>query len=182
MARPSNLLVLDEPTNDLDVETLDLLQDVLGDFDGTVLIVSHDRDFLDRVATQTVWLGGDGRATVYAGGWSDLRAQGGGPGGGPVAAVAKSAAAPAPAAATASKASPGRGLSFTERHRMDALPAEIDRLTAEIGKLTGLLADPDLFAREPVKFRKATEALAERQARLAAAEEEWLALAERAEG
>jgi ATP-binding cassette subfamily F protein uup len=180
MARPSNLLVLDEPTNDLDVETLDLLQDVLGEYDGTVLIVSHDRDFLDRVATQTVWLGGDGRATVYAGGWTDMRAQGGGP----VAGTPEVSARPSPVsvAATASKAPPGRSLSFTERHRLDALPAEIDRLTAEIGKLTGLLADADLFAREPVKFRKATEALAERQARLAAAEEEWLALAERAEG
>jgi ATP-binding cassette subfamily F protein uup len=180
MARPSNLLVLDEPTNDLDVETLDLLQDVLGEYDGTVLIVSHDRDFLDRVATQTVWLGGDGRATVYAGGWTDMRAQGGGPGG----AVAEVSARPSPVsvAATASKATPGRSLSFTERHRLDALPAEIDRLTAEIGKLEGLLADADLFAREPVKFRKATEALAERQAKLDAAEEEWLALAERAEG
>jgi ATP-binding cassette subfamily F protein uup len=180
MARPSNLLVLDEPTNDLDVETLDLLQDVLGDYDGTVLIVSHDRDFLDRVVTQTVWLGGDGRATVYAGGWTDMRAQGGGP----VASVAPAwpARPTAPTVSTPAASSGGKGLSFTERHRLDALPAEIDRLTAEIGKLEGLLADPDLFAREPVKFRKATEALAERQAKLSAAEEEWLALAERAEG
>ncbi len=75
MARPSNLLVLDEPTNDLDIETLDLLQDILGDYDGTVLLVSHDRDFLDRVADTTVAMEGDGRAVVYAGGWSDYRAQ-----------------------------------------------------------------------------------------------------------
>src|SRR5690606_6144464 len=75
MARPSNLLVLDEPTNDLDVETLDLLQDILGDYEGTVLLVSHDRDFIDRVATTTVALEGAGRATVYAGGWSDAQAQ-----------------------------------------------------------------------------------------------------------
>ena len=181
MARPSNLLVLDEPTNDLDVETLDLLQDVLGDYDGTVLLVSHDRDFLDRVATQTVWLGGDGRATVYAGGWSDMRAQGGGPtaASAPASSVAPvrpavgGATAPGPRATTI-------GLSFTERHRLDALPTEIDRLTAEIGKLEQLLADPDLFAREPVKFRKATEALADRQSRLSVAEDDWLALAERA--
>ncbi len=78
MARESNLLVLDEPTNDLDVETLDLLQDMLGDYDGTVLLVSHDRDFLDRVATMTVAMEGDGRATAYAGGWSDYRDQRGG--------------------------------------------------------------------------------------------------------
>nr|MCU0907674.1 ABC transporter C-terminal domain-containing protein [Paracoccaceae bacterium] len=108
-------------------------------------------------------------------------------GGGPVAAAAE--ARPARGASSAAAAAPSaapavvvRALSFTERHRLDVLPAEIDRLTAEIGKLTGLLADPDLFAREPVKFRKATEALAERQAKLQAAEEEWLALAERAEG
>ncbi len=75
MARESNLLVLDEPTNDLDVETLDLLQEVLGDYDGTVLLVSHDRDFIDRVATMTVAMEGDGRAVVYAGGWSDYQAQ-----------------------------------------------------------------------------------------------------------
>ena len=71
MAKPSNLLILDEPTNDLDVETLDLLQDIVGDFDGTVLLVSHDRDFIDRVATSTVAMEGNGRTTVYPGGWSD---------------------------------------------------------------------------------------------------------------
>ena len=78
MARESNLLVLDEPTNDLDIETLDLLQELLDDYDGTVLLVSHDRDFLDRVATTTIAMEGDGRATTYAGGWSDYRAQRGG--------------------------------------------------------------------------------------------------------
>src|SRR5690606_7096504 len=75
MARPSNLLVLDEPTNDLDVETLGLLQDLLGDYEGTVLLVSHDRDFIDRVATTTVAFEGEGRVTVYAGGWTDYQAQ-----------------------------------------------------------------------------------------------------------
>ncbi|KGJ18507.1 ABC-F family ATP-binding cassette domain-containing protein, partial [Paracoccus sanguinis] len=75
MARPSNLLVLDEPTNDLDIETLDLLQDILGEYDGTVLLVSHDRDFIDRVADTTVAMEGDGRAVIYAGGWTDYRAQ-----------------------------------------------------------------------------------------------------------
>ena len=75
MAHPSNLLVLDRPTNDLDVETLDLLQDIPGEYDGTVLLVSHDRDFIDRVATTTVAMEGDGRAVIYPGGWSDYRAQ-----------------------------------------------------------------------------------------------------------
>ncbi len=178
MARPSNLLVLDEPTNDLDIETLDLLQELLDGYDGTVLLVSHDRDFLDRVATTTVLMEGDGRATVYAGGWSDM--------------VAQRGSVPAAPVARAERAEPSKervkpetqrrgGLSFTERHRFDALPALIDRLTAEIDRLNDLLAQPDLFAKEPVKFRKAGEALAERQAALAAAEEEWLTLAEKAE-
>jgi ABC transport system ATP-binding/permease protein len=181
MAQPSNLLVLDEPTNDLDVETLDLLEEIVADYDGTVLLVSHDRDFIDRVATVTVAMEGDGRATVYAGGWTDYRAQRG---------AGSDADAPGETAARARDASPrarGReaaraGLSFTEKHRLEALPGVIARLEAEIGKLGALLSDPDLFSREPVKFRKATEALSDRQAALAAAEEEWLALEEKAAG
>ncbi|WGW02761.1 ABC-F family ATP-binding cassette domain-containing protein [Tropicibacter oceani] len=184
MARESNLLVLDEPTNDLDVETLDLLQELLDDYDGTVLLVSHDRDFLDRVATQTIAMEGNGQATVYAGGWSDYQSQKA-----EAAKPAASAAAPAdkdkpkaPGTAPKSKESPSKsGLSYTEKHRLEALPAQIDRLTAEIGKLEQLMADPELFSREPVKFRKATEALAQRQEALARAEEDWLDLAERAE-
>ncbi|MBF9032168.1 ATP-binding cassette domain-containing protein [Rhodobacterales bacterium HKCCE3408] len=180
MARETNLLVLDEPTNDLDIETLDLLQDVLGSYPGTVILVSHDRDFIDRVATTTVAMEGEGRATVYAGGWSDYRAQRGEtPGRRP---EPKPDPQPKPKPEPMPKPAPKPGLSFTDRHRLDALPAEIDRLTAEIGKLEQLLSDPDLFTREPVKFRKATEALSERAARLEAAEEEWLVLAERAEG
>ncbi|MCR8723250.1 ABC-F family ATP-binding cassette domain-containing protein [Frigidibacter sp. ROC022] len=176
MARQSNLLVLDEPTNDLDVETLDLLQDLLGEFDGTVLLVSHDRDFLDRVATITVAMEGDGRATVYAGGWSDYLSQRG-PRDAPETAAKPKAAEPKKKTAS----SPAPGLTYTEKHRLETLPATIDRLTAEIAKLSELLSDPELFSRAPVKFRKATEALAERQQALAAAEEDWLDLAERAE-
>lgn len=188
MARESNLLVLDEPTNDLDVETLDLLQDILGDFPGTVLLVSHDRDFIDRVATTTIAMEGDGRATAYAGGWSDYQAQKGARGAGesPVPTAAKPAAAKPGAKASEAKDSgakaPAKALSFTERHRLDALPALIARLEAEIAKLNTLLADPGLFSREPAKFRKAGEALAERQAALTAAEAEWLALEEKAGG
>ncbi len=176
MARPSNLLVLDEPTNDLDVETLDLLQDLIESYDGTVLLVSHDRDFLDRVAITTIAMEGDGKATVYAGGWSDYRSQRG--------ADAVTAAADKPKqAASKSKAKPATksGLSFTERHRLEALPAEMERLEAEIGKLQELLSDPELFTANPVKFQKATDALIERQARLDGAEEEWLLLEEKAE-
>ncbi|MEQ9040701.1 MAG: ATP-binding cassette domain-containing protein [Silicimonas sp.] len=175
MAKSSNLLVLDEPTNDLDIETLDLLQELLDDYDGTVLLVSHDRDFLDRVATTTVALEGRGRIVVHAGGWSDY-------------APKRALAAPPPEKPAGhrievekptSKQKVAR-LSFTEKHRLEVLPSVIDRLEAEIGKLTELLSDPELFTREPVKFRKATEALNERQEKLAKAEEEWLTLEEKA--
>ncbi len=164
--------MLDEPTNDLDVETLDLLEELVGDYEGTVLLVSHDRDFIDRVATTTVALEGDGRAVVYAGGWTDYRAQRG-----------QAAPAAAPAAATRATEAPRPGaaarggrLSFTQAHRLESLPAEMDRLAAEIGKLEVLLADPELFTRAPAKFAKASAALVARQEALAAAEEEWLTL------
>ncbi len=174
MARQSNVLVLDEPTNDLDVETLDLLQEVLDDYDGTVLLVSHDRDFLDRVASATVAMEGNGQAVVYPGGWSDYVRQRG---------------ERAPKVEEKSKPSEmkvkqsgekKKGLSFTEKHRLEALPSEIERLEAEIAKLEQLMADPELYSREPLKFKKATEALVERQEKLSAAEEEWLLLEDKA--
>ncbi len=179
MARESNLLVLDEPTNDLDVETLDLLQELLDGYDGTVLLVSHDRDFLDRVASITIAMEGDGRAVTYAGGWSDYRAQ-------------RAETARADAEEKQEKTIPSKNnikssstqkpsLSFTQKHRLEELPKVLERLEAEIGKLEEFLAQPDLFNKEPMKFKKATEALVERQAALAAAEEEWLMLAEKAE-
>ena len=183
MARESNLLVLDEPTNDLDIESLDLLQELLDDYDGTVLLVSHDRDFLDRVATTTIAMEGNGQATVYAGGWSDYQAQ-------------RAEAQPAAVEAQKAKGKPAQGaeakpaekpqkskpkLSFTEKHRLEELPGLIERLEGEIAKLEQLLSDPELFTREPEKFRKATDALTKRQATLSEAEEEWLVLAEKAE-
>ena len=176
MARQSNLLVLDEPTNDLDIETLDLLQELLDGYDGTVLLVSHDRDFLDRVATTTIAMEGNGHATAYAGGWSDYLDQRA-----PVeeektekAKVAK------PKAKQETKAA--SGLSFTEKHRLEALPDEMERLEQEIAKLGQLMADPELFTREPVKFQKASDALVQRQQKLAESEEEWLELEEKAGG
>ena len=176
MAKESNLLVLDEPTNDLDVETLDLLQELLDDYDGTVLLVSHDRDFLDRVATTTIAMEGNGEAIVYAGGWSDYRAQ-------------RKADAPEKDVKSKPKKDKAKvekprqeGLTFAEQKRLDALPGEIDRLMAEIAKLEEFMSDPDLFTKEPVKFQKATEALVERQTAVAAAEEEWMTLEEKAEG
>lgn len=174
MARPSNLLVLDEPTNDLDVETLDLLQELLETYDGTVLLVSHDRDFLDRVAATTIAMEGDGKATVYAGGWSDYINQRGQDDFAESVAKKKSQAS-----VEKSKAPSKSGLSFTEKHRLEALPDEIARLETEIAKLSELLSDPELFTAQPVKFQKATDALVERQQKLDAAEEEWLLLEEK---
>ncbi|MBV1868496.1 MAG: ATP-binding cassette domain-containing protein [Marinosulfonomonas sp.] len=178
MARESNLLVLDEPTNDLDMETLDLLQEVLGDYKGSVLLVSHDRDFIDRVATMTVAMEGDGRATVYAGGWTDYRNQ-------RTASVSETITTKANRASSKT-ARPGKAaksdLSFTEQHRLEELPQVIEKLESEIGKLSELMSDPELFTREPAKFAKATAALSERQSALAKAEEDWLMLEERASG
>ncbi|MCB1354653.1 MAG: ATP-binding cassette domain-containing protein [Rhodobacteraceae bacterium] len=175
MARETNLLVLDEPTNDLDVETLDLLVELIADYEGTVLLVSHDRDFIDQIATMTIAMEGDGRATLYAGGWSDYRAQRG-----ETATEARAAPAAAKPKAAAPRPKPqaprAQGLSFTQSHRLAALPAEMDRFAAEIAKLEELLADPALFTREPAKFARASEALVQRQTALAAAEEEWLEL------
>ncbi|WP_444739776.1 ABC-F family ATP-binding cassette domain-containing protein [Phaeobacter bryozoorum] len=178
MARQSNLLVLDEPTNDLDVETLDLLQELLDSYDGTVLLVSHDRDFLDRVATTTIAMEGGGRATAYAGGWSDYLSQRAPVEGAAEKAEKAKASKPKPK----QEAQPKDGLSFKEKHRLEALPGEIERLEAEIAKLQQLMADPELFTREPVKFQKATDALVERQEKLSAAEEEWLELEEKSAG
>ncbi len=179
MARESNLLILDEPTNDLDIETLDLLQELIGDYDGTVILVSHDRDFLDRVASTTIALK-DGRATIYAGGWSDYQAQAREGGGDVVLSdtPAKSRRAKGREAAETKKFEDG--LSFTEKHRLEALPAEMARLEAEIAKLTEVMSDPDLFTADPAKFAKVSDALVERNTALQDAEEEWLMLEDRA--
>ncbi len=175
MARESNLLILDEPTNDLDVETLDLLQDILGDYDGTVLLVSHDRDFIDRVATMTLALEGQGRISAYPGGWSDYQAQ--------RVVTADTLTADTPRridVAPPARASKAVDLTFTERKRLETLPDLIAKLEAEISTLSVLLEGEDLYTKEPVKFRKATEMLADRQAALARAEAEWLDLEDRA--
>jgi len=177
MARESNLLILDEPTNDLDLETLDLLQELLADYDGTLLLVSHDRDFIDRIATSTIAMEGNGQAIEYAGGWSDYRALRG--------EVAEQreirkttdtkGAPPAPTPVEKPK-NGGAKMSFKQTHRLEKLPAEIAMLEAEIAKLEELLADPDLFAKDNTKFVKASKALSARQEILANSEEEWLEL------
>lgn len=172
MAKPSNLLILDEPTNDLDIETLDLLQEVLDGYDGSVILVSHDRDFLDLVATTTVAMEGDGKAVIYAGGWSDYRMQrqeviGDKP---------KQKKAGQGAANSSKNANIKAGLSFTQKHRLNDLPGLMEKLEAEIVKLQKFMSNPDLFTKEPDKFQKATDGLIARQAVLDAAEEEWLEL------
>ena len=177
-AVPSNLLVLDEPTNDLDLETLDLLQELLADYAGTVLLVSHDRDFLDRVATSVIAAEGGGRWVEYAGGYTDMLAQRTPPPEPPRAPSSR----PAPRAPAAAP-DPGRPprMSFSDRTALAALPARIEALQADIARLAALLSDPDLYARNPTRFAAVTEALAAAQRDLDAAEDQWLALEMRRE-
>jgi len=178
LAKPSNLLVLDEPTNDLDLETLDLLQEMIADYSGTVILVSHDRDFLDRTVNAVIMAEGAGRFTTYAGGYTDMVTQRGegvtarkGQGN-RLSAMAKGAEAlPAPPMREA-KAK----LTFKDRHALETLPATINKLHADIDKLNALLAEPGLFEANPGRFNKAVEALALTQRRLGECEEEWLRL------
>jgi ATP-binding cassette subfamily F protein uup len=175
LALPSNLLVLDEPTNDLDLETLDLLEEMLGDYPGTVIVVSHDRDFLDRVATSVIVAEGDGRWVEYAGGYSDMVAQRGHGVRAPARALEKP---PPKTASPAMKPTPERQqkLSFRDKHALETLPGDIARLEAEVARLNGLLADPALYGRDPEGFARATAALSEASAALKAAEDRWLEL------
>lgn len=177
LAAPSNLLVLDEPTNDLDLETLDLLQEMLADYPGTLILVSHDRDFLDRVATSVLIAEGDGRWLEYAGGYSDMVAQrGAGVGPKPVRErVAVKPKAPMEPS-LANEVKPKRKLSFNEKHALQTLPARIDELQVAAARLKAALADADLYARDPARFAVTSEALAKVDADLAKAEEDWLEL------
>jgi ATP-binding cassette subfamily F protein uup len=172
LAQPSNLLVLDEPTNDLDLETLDLLQEQIADYPGTVIVVSHDRDFLDRVATSIVAFEGDGRWVEYAGGYSDMVAQRGR--GVEAPAAARSTGKSRPALQTA--ATPKRKLSFKEKHALETLPARIAATEAEITALNIQLTDPALFQRDAKAYRDLAATLAAARERLAALEEAWLTL------
>ncbi len=174
LAKPSNLLVLDEPTNDLDLETLDVLEEMIGDYSGTVLLISHDRDFLDRIVNAALAPEGNGKWLEYAGGYSDMLAQRG-------ADVRKPAAKPAAAPPRKSAERPGaeparRKLNFNEKHALESLPARMAKLEAEVKRLNERLADPALYARDRAAFDKATAALATAQTELAAAEERWLEL------
>jgi ATP-binding cassette subfamily F protein uup len=175
LAQPSNILVLDEPTNDLDLETLDLLQEMLCDYAGTILLVSHDRDFLDRVVTSVLMSEGQGRWVDYAGGYSDMVAQrGAGVSAAPSRAVEKPKAE---AALPRGERAPAKArLSFKEKHALETLPARMEALRRDMEKLRALLDDPGLYARDPARFAKASDAYSQAESDLSAAEEEWLLL------
>jgi ATP-binding cassette subfamily F protein uup len=180
LARPSNLLVLDEPTNDLDLETLDLLQEMLAAYPGTLILVSHDRDFLDRTVSSVLAFEGEGRWVEYAGGYSDMVAQRGAgmsakP---PMQPAAPKVARPARPVVPPKRpaAEPRKRLSPTEQHALKTAPARIEALNAEISRLEQLLADASFYDRDREGFAAAGTKLAQAQAQLAAAEEEWLRL------
>jgi len=178
-AREANLLVLDEPTNDLDLETLDLLQEVIADYEGTVLLVSHDRDFLDRTVTVTLGLDGSGSVDIVAGGYGDWEKR------------RRPRNAPAKAGAQArdaqrkEKAGPrpssGNKLTYKDQRDFDRLPGEIDRIEREIEKTEEALHDPKLYASDPGRFAKLTKRLETLRSSKEIAEERWLEVAAMAE-
>ena len=181
LAKPSNLLVLDEPTNDLDLETLDVLEDVLADYKGTVLLISHDRDFLDRVVTSVIVPEGDGRWTEYAGGYKDMLAQRGAD------LKARQAREKQPVAAAsadvadeknapADKSAQRKRMSFKDKHALETLPGEIAKLEAKQKALSAMLDEPDLYTRDRKRFSAISDDLTEVQGQLAKAEERWLEL------
>ncbi len=168
--------MLDEPTNDLDLETLDLLQEMLADYPGTVIVVSHDRDFLDRVATSIIMSEGDGVWTEYAGGYSDMVAQ---RGAGVAARVARRPGEGRRREAGAqSLARPDRQgkLSFKDKHALESLPRLIKSLEIDIATLQAALADPKLYTRDPVDFDRKSKQLVFKESERAKAEEQWLEL------
>ena len=155
LAKPSNLLVLDEPTNDLDLETLDVLEEMLGDYDGTVLLISHDRDFLDRVVTSVIAPDGNGKWIEYAGGYSDMLAQRG-------AELTRERVARKPEAQKAEKASAPaaakRKMTFKDKHALETLPKTIETLQAQAKVLQGKLDDPQFYARDRAAFERSMKA------------------------
>jgi ATP-binding cassette subfamily F protein uup len=175
LATSSNMMVLDEPTNDLDLETLDLLEELLSDYKGTLIVVSHDRDFLDRVCSSILMAEGDGRWIEYAGGYSDMVAQRG-EGVKARSVEAKSKAHEQKAAAESAKSAGAAKLSFKEKHLLETLPGKIDAMGRDIEKLRTALAEPDLYTRDRARFEKINALLAKMEDDLAKAEEEWLAL------
>ncbi|MGZ6037411.1 MAG: ABC-F family ATP-binding cassette domain-containing protein [Phenylobacterium sp.] len=180
LANPANVLVLDEPTNDLDMDTLDLLEDLLADYEGTLILVSHDRDFIDRLATSTIGLDGKGNAIETPGGWQDFISQN--PGFFARLPVAAFSAPKAQAAAPPPRPEPARAkLSYKDQRRLGELEALIANAPNEVAKLEAALADPGLYGRDPAAFQHLSNELETVRTRLSSAEEEWLALEERRE-
>jgi ATP-binding cassette subfamily F protein uup len=173
-AREANLLVLDEPTNDLDLETLDLLQEVIADYEGTVLLVSHDRDFLDRTVTITLGLDGSGKIDIVAGGYDDWEKRRRPKSVSKATPPRPAQAAPRPKTATAK-------LTYNDQRDLDRLPGEIERIEGEIAKAEDALHDPDLYSSDPDRFHALTAKVAELRAEKEAAEERWLEVAAMAE-
>ena len=174
LAQPSNLLVLDEPTNDLDLETLDLLEEMIDDYPGTVLVVSHDRDFLDRVATSVVMAEGDGHFIQYAGGYTDMVAQ---RGTGVEAKEARIEKVETSAPKSTRPAAPARRkMNFSDKHALEKLPAQLAALDHAIADLQAQLSAPDLYTRDPKKFAALSQKLADTQHEHARGEERWLEL------
>lgn len=182
LAKPANLLILDEPTNDLDMDTLDKLEELLENYDGTLILVSHDRDFIDRLSTSTLALNGRGDIVETPGGWTDFIRQNPGflrPGANPrpqdKAAAQRAAEAPPPAVAAKKVGK----LTFKDAHRLKELEALIDALPGQIAKHDAVLADPGLYARDPKAFDAAMKAADKARADLESAELEWLELEEK---
>ena len=181
-ARRSNLLVLDEPTNDLDMETLDLLQEVIADYEGTVLIVSHDRDFLDRTVTITLGLDGSGKVDIVAGGYEDWQQEARTPR--PCSGEGRGAERQIAAALRPSPEHEGaerKKLTYKDQRDYELLPARIEELDAAIARDEALLSDHDLYLRDHRTFEALTEAIEAAKAEREAAEHRWLELAEQAE-
>ena len=181
---PSNLLILDEPTNDLDLETLDLLQEMISDYPGTVILVSHDRDFIDRLAARTLVYDAPGEWSLYPGGYSDMARQRG------VGVKARKAATTAKTKSETSASKPksptkssGRSerMSYKETYRLEQLPGEMEALETAIAALQAELADPNLYTRDAARFAAASAELETKTATLEAAEEEWLTLEDKRE-
>ncbi|EME70036.1 ABC transporter ATPase [Paramagnetospirillum caucaseum] len=170
LAKPTNLLILDEPTNDLDMDTLDLLEEVLADYDGTLLVVSHDRDFLDRLVTSVIAVEGDAEVAEYVGGYSDYLRQ---------RPVTPANAAPKPPSKPQAQPKPQAArtkLSYNEQRELDQLPGRIDKLTDEIARLEVDLADPTLYAKDAARFQKLASRAETARAELDDAEVRWLEL------
>jgi ATP-binding cassette subfamily F protein uup len=181
LATPANLLVLDEPTNDLDMDTLDLLEDLLADYEGTLILVSHDRDFVDRLATSTIALDGHGKVVETPGGWLDFLSQNPGFFKSVADGAAPAPAAPKPPPAPRAEPPKPSKLSYKDQRRLQELDAAIAALPGKIAKLEADMADPNLYTRDPAGFAKLNTALEAARHELSASEEEWLELEERRE-